>query len=331
MGETAHPCRPTRCNPRRPLAWWACRAVLSAPAFEPCGPLTNGKDASFPNSDNRRLATSTSESFESRRRVWFRHATARVGGRLTARTELRWSRGTRLGTFKTCPASATRSLAGCRSSEPSERRHLDLGVFFRDYEEPVPPLTPEGTSPSSRSLKSPPNPDRSRSRQRSAPGARPWAPSIDECRAPLSRREARHRSRGFAASTRLPTLVRRPCCEGRLDVMRHGLIVRASSTPNAARRLLQSITIHKHDRWIGGDPGLSCSRTSLERSRTECAPFPSRGRAQPGGFGSGAARGCPRNSTSPDEIALVRSFAPARLARTPHVAEPGRPSRVECS
>lgn len=189
----------------------------------------------------------------------------------------------------------------------------------------------EGTSPSSRSLKNPPNPDRSRSRQRSAPGARPWAPSIDECRAPLTRREARRRSRGFAASTRLPTLVRRPCCEGRLDVMRHGLIVRASSTPNAARRLLQSITIHKHDRWIGGDPGLSCSRTSLERSRTECTPFPSRGRAQPGGFGSGAARGCPRNSTSPDEIALVRSFAPARLARTPHVAEPGRPSRVECS
>jgi hypothetical protein len=30
-------------------------------------------------------------------------------------------------------------------------------------------------------------------------------------------------------------------------------------------------TIHEHDRWIGGNLGLSCSRTSLERSRTECA------------------------------------------------------------
>ena len=188
-----------------------CRAVLSTPDFEPCGPPMSGKDASFPNSDNRRFATSTSKSIDSRRRVRFRHAAARVGGRLTAHTELRWGSGTRLGTYETFPASATRSLAGCRSSEPSERRHLDLGVFFRDDEEPVPPLTPFDTSPSSRSLKSPPNPDRGRSRQRSPPGTRPRAPSIDECRAPLSRREARHRSRGFAASIRLPTLVRRPC------------------------------------------------------------------------------------------------------------------------
>lgn len=157
VGETAHPCRPTRCNPRRPWAWWACRAVLSAPAFEPCGPLTNGKDASFPNSDNRRFATSTSESLDSRRRVWFRHATARVGGRLTARTELRWSRGTRLarsrralraplGPWRAADRASPPSDATSTSAFSSETTR-SLSHLWRRRHEPFQPKPEEPAEP----------------------------------------------------------------------------------------------------------------------------------------------------------------------------------------
>lgn len=185
--------------------------MLSAPTFEPCGPLTRGKDVSFPNSDNRRSTTSTSESIDSRRRVRFRHTAARVGGRLTAHYRTSVEQRHAIGHVRDVPCERHSVLGGLpieralRATPPRPRR------FLPRFEEPVPPLTPFDTSPSSRSLKSPPNPDRSRSRQRSAPGARPRAPSIDECRAPFSRCEARHRSRGFAASIRLPTLIRRPC------------------------------------------------------------------------------------------------------------------------
>jgi hypothetical protein len=176
-----------------------------------------------------------------------------------------------------------------------------------------------------------PNPDRGRSRQRSTPCAE--APGAFRRRVPRSAFAARSPPPisklcrlDPALNARSPTSFRRPArretatgsSPARLDAKR------CSSTSAID-------TIHKHDRWIDGYPGLSCSRTSLARSRTGCAPFPSRGRAQPGDFGSGAARGRPRNSASPDEIARVGSFSPARLARTPHVAEPGRPSGVEFS
>jgi hypothetical protein len=64
--------------------------------------------------------------------VRFRHAAAWVDERLTAFAELRWIRSTHFDEHGGSSAGAPRSLAGCRSSEPSERRHLDHGVFFRE-------------------------------------------------------------------------------------------------------------------------------------------------------------------------------------------------------
>jgi hypothetical protein len=188
----------------RIVAWEMPRTVVARPDADPAvqrsgfagprypcflEPFDSGgrKDASFPNSDNRRFATSTSESIDSRRPrvVWTRGRPGRRG--LTAHTELRRNSGTH---YVTRGARLRTPLGPCRAAEsckPSERRHPDHGVFFRDCGEPVPPLTPLDTRPSGRNLKSSPNPDRDRSRQRSTLGARSRAASVDECFCPLSR------------------------------------------------------------------------------------------------------------------------------------------------
>jgi hypothetical protein len=82
---------------------------------------------------------------------------------------------------------------------------------------------------------------------------------------------ARHRSRDFAASIRLPTLLHRPHFEGQLDARPPR--AHHPRVSDAKRRSSTSAidTIREHDRRIGGNLGLLCSRTSLERSRTECA------------------------------------------------------------
>jgi hypothetical protein len=95
--------------------------------------------------------------------------------------------------------------------------------------------------------------------------------------APLARgglgRWTRHRSRGFAAPVRLPTLLRPPLPkEERLDPAASGTLFTPGRTrPRAARRLLQSNTIRKHDRRTYETPPSS-------RAARLSPSSPSRGR-----------------------------------------------------
>lgn len=212
------------------------------------------------------------------------------------------------------PLGPWRAAESCK---PSERRHPDHGVFFRDCGEPVPPLTPLDTRPSGRNLKSSPNPDRDRSRQRSTLGARSRAPSVDKCFCsalaepkPATDLEAWPPRSGFRHS--FAGLV----SEGRLDARPPR--AHHPRVSDAKRRSSTSAidTIHKHDRRIGGDPGLSCPRTNLELSRTG-APFPFGKRHSRVGVGSGAARGRPRTRPLPTRLltseALPRPDWPGHL------------------
>lgn len=114
LGDTARPSRSTRCVPRRPgVVGSPGRAIRT---LRDLAARSRRKDASYPNSDNRLFTTSTDESSDSRRRVWFRYAdrAGRVAFDGAARTSMGERHAVRTGA-NACPAGAARSLMGCRS------------------------------------------------------------------------------------------------------------------------------------------------------------------------------------------------------------------------
>jgi hypothetical protein len=116
-----------------------------------------------------------------------------------------------------------------------------------------------------RSAHTPPGPPSPRPRQRAVGPTTQDAfhRQVPSSTAPLARvglgRWTRHRSRDFAAPVRLPALLRPPLPkEEGLDPVASGTLFTPGRTrPRAARRLLQSKTIRKHDRRTSETPPSS--------------------------------------------------------------------------
>jgi hypothetical protein len=319
----------------------AVQGVVGSPSrairtFPGLAARSRRKDASYPNSDNRLFTTSTDRSSDSRRRVWFRYADR--AGRVAFDGAARTSMGERHAVLD----GRERLSRGCRSvlgglpivaSPPSDSPSSAAfsAVLARSL---FPPLASRDTGPSGRSLKNPPNLDRSRSRQRSTVDPRPRTPSVDEC--PGTRFRGRLGPPPIsrlcrldpASGTRSPGSLGNPARRG----ADRGLITRA---PLRQAPLVDFCNRNNPPArpWIGGDLGLFGPRTSLERRGAEYASLAGdiAGWLRVRGRVAFSVRLSPLGSTSFGAIARVESFSPARLARTPHVAEPGRPSSVECA
>jgi hypothetical protein len=151
--------------------------------------------------------------------------------------------------------------------------------------------------------------------------SRTEAPSISKCTASAAReKRARHRTQGFAAMGRLPTLFHPSLCSRteELDPRRWAWAVHPGSRgPHAACRLLQS-------KRIASTTARPSKPRTPHRSRLLHSAFcgwlePVSGPASRDFMGQGS-RWLPTHDLSPSRSLAMKSFTPTRSARAPPVA-----------